>query len=92
MCLNASFIMFFRIIVPNLTLFRTYKVQNLHRLSTRFLFFKVNGCALKVGGRFLLRSDRTGFPLHFREIHTHVYSFPFATSANKAYLCNRKNK
>lgn len=49
MCLNASFIMFFRIFVPNLTLFRTYKVQNLHRLSTRFLFFKVNGCALKVG-------------------------------------------
>ena len=41
--------MFFRIFVPNLTLFRTYKVQNLHRLSTRFLFFKVNGCALKVG-------------------------------------------
>ena len=53
MCLNASFIMFFRIFVPNLTLFRTYKVQNLHRLSKRFLFLKVNGCALKVGGRFL---------------------------------------
>lgn len=32
----------------------------------------------------------TEFPLHFRENHTQVYSFPFAAERKNTYLCSRK--
>ena len=32
----------------------------------------------------------TDFPLHFRENHTQVYSFPLAAESKITYLCSRK--